>query len=234
MELLAWAANSAAWILEDDYDSEFRYAGRPLPALKSLDRGHRVLYAGTFSKVLFPSLRLGYLVVPPELATSFLRASRLLTAGQPVLQQAVVAAFMQKGHFARHIRRMRTLYAERRSALAAAMQASFGPAVTIELAAGGMHLLAKFPHGPDDSVLARRATASGLALSALSAHSVAHGHGQGLLLSFTNIPAASAAMAVQHLRHALGPIGDAGPIPAQESGGPAKGPGAPAQIGTAE
>jgi GntR family transcriptional regulator/MocR family aminotransferase len=204
MELLAWAANAAAWILEDDYDSEYRYVGRPLPALKSLDRGQRVLYAGTFSKVLFPALRLGYLVVPPELVTPFLRASRLLTAGQPMLQQLVVAGFMQKGHFARHIRRMRTLYAERRRALAAAMQAGFGGAVTIELAAGGMHLLARFPDGPDDTVLARRAAASGLTLSALSTHSMAHGHGQGLLLSFTNIPPAAASAAVQRLRDALG------------------------------
>ncbi len=204
LALLAWAAEAESWILEDDYDSEFRYVGRPLPSLKSLDRGNRVLYAGTFSKVLFPALRLGYLVVPPELATAFLRASRLLTLGQPPLQQAVVAAFMQKGHFARHIRRMRMLYAERRKALAQALQAAFGKDVSVEMAAGGMHLLARFSGAPDDTVLARRAAAAALAPSALSPLAMAHGQGHGLLLSFTNIPAEAAPGIVARLQVAVG------------------------------
>ena len=116
LALLAWAAEAGAWVLEDDYDSEFRYTGHPLPALKSLDRGGRVLYAGSFSKVLFPALRLGYLVVPDELAEAFARASRLWSLGLPSLEQRVVAAFMAEGHFARHLRRMRSLYAARRQA----------------------------------------------------------------------------------------------------------------------
>jgi GntR family transcriptional regulator / MocR family aminotransferase len=204
LELLAWATEAESWILEDDYDSEFRYVGRPLPALKSLDRGQRVLYAGSFSKVLFPALRLGYLVVPAELATAFVRASRLLSAGQPVLEQRVVAAFMQKGHFARHIRRMRMLYAERRRGLAQALETTFGDQVALEMAAGGMHLLARFPGGDDDVGLAKRAITAGLAPSPLSAQTMAHSHGQGLLLSFTNIPTDAAPTLVARLARVLG------------------------------
>ncbi len=200
MELLACAAETGAWVLEDDYDSEFHYAGRPLPALKSLDRGQRVLYAGSFSKVLFPALRLGYLVVPPELAAAFVRAARLLTAGQPNLEQAVVAAFMTGGHFRRHIRRMRLLYAERRTALVAAL----GPGVTFELSPGGMHLLVRFPGAEDDTVLARRALAFGLAPAALSASGIAHDCGQGLLLGFPTVPASEAESIAARLRAAIG------------------------------
>ena len=151
-----------------------------------------MLYAGSFSKVLFPALRLGYLVVPPELATAFLRASRLLTLGQPVLEQKVVAAFMQKGHFARHIRRMRMLYAERRRDLAAALRLAFGDRIAVDMTAGGMHLLARFPGAADDTELVKRAVGAGLAPSALSAMAVAHDCGQGMLLGFTNVPAVDA------------------------------------------
>jgi GntR family transcriptional regulator / MocR family aminotransferase len=204
LELLAWAAEAGSWILEDDYDSEFRYAGRPLPSLKSLDRGERVLYAGSFSKVLFPALCLGYLVVPAELATAFLRASRLTALAQPVLEQRVVAAFMQKGHFARHIRRMRMLYADRRRALVAALHAAFGERVAVELAGGGMHLLARFPGAADDTELVRRSAAAGLAPSALSALAMAHDCGHGLLLGFTNVAAADAEAIVGRLAEVVG------------------------------
>jgi GntR family transcriptional regulator/MocR family aminotransferase len=200
LALLAWAAEIESWILEDDYDSEFRYVGRPLPSLKSLDRAQRVLYAGSFSKVLTPSLRLGYLVVPPELAAAFNRASRLMTLGQPALEQGVVAAFMQRGHFARHIRRMRMLYADRRRALALALEAGFGSQARVEMAAGGMHLLLRFAEPLDDAALVKRAAGVGLAPQTLSSHAVAHDCGQGLLLSFTNIPVESAPAMVARLR----------------------------------
>jgi GntR family transcriptional regulator/MocR family aminotransferase len=204
LDLLAWATDAGSWILEDDYDSEFRYVGRPLPSLKSLDRGQRVLYAGSFGKVLFPALRLGYLIVPPELESAFLRASRLLTCGLPVLEQRVVAAFMRNGHFARHIRRMRMLYAERRRCLATALHAAFGERVTVEMAAGGMHLLARFPGADDDSVLAKRAERAGLAATALSSLAMAHDCGQGLLLSFTNVIPAEADALVARLVAVIG------------------------------
>jgi GntR family transcriptional regulator/MocR family aminotransferase len=204
LELLAWAAEAGSWILEDDYDSEFRYVGRPLPSLKSLDRTQRVLYAGSFSKVLFPALRLGYLVVPDELSKAFQRASRLLTVGQPVLEQKVVAAFMQNGHFGRHIRRMRSLYAERRRSLAAALDTMFGSRMKIELASGGMHLLVRLPDTASDSALVRLAAQAGLAPTALSSLAMAHDAGQGLLLGFTNVESSNADALVGRLAAAIG------------------------------
>jgi GntR family transcriptional regulator/MocR family aminotransferase len=209
LALLTWAADSAAWVLEDDYDSEFRYTGHPPPALKSLDRGGRVLYAGSFSKVLFPALRLGYLVVPDELSEAFARASRLASFGLPSLEQRVVAAFMAEGHFARHLRRMRGLYAARRQALAAALAGAFGDRVTVELESGGMHLLARFPGAADDGTLARRAAAAGLAPSTLSALTLGHDCGQGLLLGFTNVPEDMAEPLVQRLAAAIEGAGEA-------------------------
>jgi GntR family transcriptional regulator/MocR family aminotransferase len=115
--LLAWAARSDAWILEDDYDSELRYVGRPLPALQGRAPDARVLYTGTFSKVVFPALRLGYLVVPESLVDAFRAARGFADRHSPVLEQAVLADFLTQGHFSRHVRRMRVLYAARQEAL---------------------------------------------------------------------------------------------------------------------
>jgi GntR family transcriptional regulator/MocR family aminotransferase len=126
LALLAWAEAEGAWIVEDDYDGEFRYDGPPPPALKSLDRASRVIHAGTFGKVLFPGLRLGYLVLPEGLVEPLVRARRLLAPLASTLDQATAADFLEEGHFARHVRRMRRLYGERRVALAAALTAAFG------------------------------------------------------------------------------------------------------------
>ena len=157
LALLSWAAQAGAWIIEDDYDGEFHYCGRPLPALKSLDHADVVLYAGSFSKVLFPALRMGYLVVPEELVERFAHACRALHAGNARLDQAVVARFMAEGHFARHLGRMRALYAARRAALAGALAAAFGDRLRIELQSGGLHLLARLPSGTSDTALVRLA-----------------------------------------------------------------------------
>jgi GntR family transcriptional regulator/MocR family aminotransferase len=204
LALLAWATDAGSWIVEDDYDSEFRYVGRPLSSLKSLDRGQRVLYAGSFSKVLFPALRLGYLVVPPELESAFLRAAKLLAKGQPALEQGVVAGFMRDGHFVRHIKRMRILYAERRRALATALQTSFAERAALEIPSGGLHLLARFSGPEDDSVLAKRAARAGLATAALSSLTMAHDAGQGLLLSFANVAPTEADALAARLATAIG------------------------------
>jgi len=203
LSLLAWAAKSNAWVLEDDYDSEFRYMGHPLPALKSLDHADRVLFAGSFSKVLFPGLRIGHLVVPEPLTEDIARASRLVQLGQSGLEQRVVASFMAEGHFARHLRRMRSLYAARRAALAEALAALFGDRVTLELQAGGMHLIARFTDGIADTELARRALAHGFAPTALSSLAMEHACDQGLLLSFTNIAAAEAPAVATRLAAAM-------------------------------
>src|SRR5215470_410901 len=122
MALLAWAAAAEAWIVEDDYDSEYRYLGKPLPALKGIDRRDRVLFVGSFSKVLSPGLRVGYLVVPPALVERFVAIANLLQPPPAALIQATIAAFLDQGYLGRHIRRMRQLYAERRTALVDALR----------------------------------------------------------------------------------------------------------------
>jgi GntR family transcriptional regulator / MocR family aminotransferase len=172
MALLDWAERAGGWIVEDDYDSEFRYVGRPLPALKSLDRQDRVIYCGTFSKVMFPGLRLAYVVAPERATARFQQLTRSMNAGPPHLLQAAVADFMEQGHFARHLKRMRSLYAERRALFAQALVKAFGERVSVELPSGGMHLVMLFNpgvEGPvDDLAIAARAREAGLAVIALS------------------------------------------------------------------
>lgn len=204
LKLLAWAEANSAWVIEDDYDGEFHYAGRPLPALKSLDRGDVVLYAGSFSKVLFPGLRLGYLVAPTRLTERLTAAAHALSGGYGRLEQAVVARFMDEGHFARHLKRMRGLYAARRAALATALANAFGDRLEIGLQSGGMHLLARPSGDTPDRELVRLAERNGLAPAALSAHAIVADSGQGLLLSFTNIPETQAENAARALLRAIG------------------------------
>jgi GntR family transcriptional regulator / MocR family aminotransferase len=202
--LLSWASKADAWIIEDDYDGEFRYDSLPLPALKSLDEGDRVLYAGTFSKVLFPGLRLGYIVLPECLIEEFTRILQLLYCNDTTFTSSVLTAFMTEGHFGRHVKRMRQLYAERRAALAAALDEIFAARFRIKLQAGGMHLLAQLDsRHPRDVDLMQKARSQGLEVAALSPWSVQRDCGQGLLLSFTNIPTEHARREVRRLDRAL-------------------------------
>ena len=194
LALLDWAQASQAWIVEDDYDSEYRYIGRPLPALKSLDHHGRVLYCGTFSKVLFPGLRLAYLVVPPAQVERFSACAGTFDHGCPAQPQAITADFLDQGHFARHLKRMRALYAERRGLLATALEQVFGARLRVELQAGGIHLLARFAAPEDDVALAARAQRAGLAVMALSPWTQKHPGASGLLLGFTNIANAGQAL----------------------------------------
>lgn len=184
--LLDWARQRKAWIVEDDYDGEYRYVSRPLPALQSLDRHGRVVYAGSFSKVLFPGIRLAYLVVPTALVPRFERINQVLGAGAPGLAQGIVSQFMTEGHFARHIQRMRKLYAERRQATAAGLAAAFGSRMQIEPQPGGMHLVVRLAGRASDARLADRMLEHGMYAQALSRWSSAAGP-RGLMLSFTNI-----------------------------------------------
>ncbi|MBV6306353.1 PLP-dependent aminotransferase family protein [Candidimonas humi] len=187
LALLDWAARRKAWIVEDDYDGEYRYRGRPLPALASLDRHGRVLYAGTFSKVLFPGIRLAYLVVPEARIEDFMRARQALAIGVPQATQAMVAAFMEEGHFVRHIQRMRKLYGERRSATAAGLSKALGPRARIDAQPGGMHLVLRLDSRRAEKTLVARMLEHGM-----YSHTIASwcaepaGHG-GLMLGFTNI-----------------------------------------------
>jgi DNA-binding transcriptional MocR family regulator len=154
LALLEWAQRVGAWILEDDYDSEYRYIGRPLPALQGLDKENRTVYLGTLSKTLFPSLRLGYLVVPPDLVDAFVAAKALADRHARSVEQAVLAAFIMDGHFDRHIRRTRLLYAERQAALVDAAAKYLGGLLEVRPAEAGMHLIGYLPEGKDD-LLAR-------------------------------------------------------------------------------
>jgi GntR family transcriptional regulator/MocR family aminotransferase len=201
--LLAWAYEAGAWVLEDDYDGEFRYNSRPLPALQSLDRRGRVIYAGTFSKVLFPGLRLGYLVIPDELVELLRKLLFSLYLDAPRLVPAIVTEFMTAGHFARHIRRMRQVYAERRAALSTALAHRLEDVMRIELQAGGMHLIGWLKSPVKDVHLAQRAQTDGLSVSALSTWRIRSQGEQALLLSFTNIPVHAARAASERLARAI-------------------------------
>jgi GntR family transcriptional regulator/MocR family aminotransferase len=187
LALLEWATRSKAWIVEDDYDGEFRYVSRPLPALQSLDRDGRVLYAGTFSKLLFPSLRLAYLVVPPALVERFEQISQAFAGGSPQLTQAIVTAFITEGHFARHIQRMRRLYAERREAAVAGLESVLGRHLRIDPQPGGMHLILRLQARRSDRKLSARMREAGLFAEALTDWSFDRDGPPALLLAFTNI-----------------------------------------------
>ena len=199
LQLLDWAARADAWILEDDFDGEFRYQGRPLPALKSLDRSGRVFYTGTFSKTLFPGLRLGYLVVPHSQLDRFRDVMRYLDGGRSALEQAVTAEFLSEGHFARHIKKMRSAYRSRRAALAEALAARFGSEARIEQGSGGLHLLLRLEGGLGS--LADMAWNSGKALGAIPMRVLTDRPDMqdGLLAGFCNVPERQAATIAEQL-----------------------------------
>jgi GntR family transcriptional regulator/MocR family aminotransferase len=168
LALLDWAARREVWILEDDYDSEYRYDNQPIASLQGLDTDQRVIYIGTFSKVLFPALRVGYLVIPPDLVARF-RAVRAAMDNSPApLYQAVLHDFIRDGHFTRHIRRMRGIYAERRRVLVAAIERELGDTVRIAGDRAGMHLVVMLPRGARDRDIAVRAARRGISIIPLS------------------------------------------------------------------
>jgi GntR family transcriptional regulator / MocR family aminotransferase len=156
LELLEWARRSNAVIIEDDYDSEYRYSGPPLPSLQGLAAGVAVLYIGTFSKVMFPGLRIGYIVAPPSLVAPLRRAKWLADRHTPLPEQAALADFISEGHLERHIRRMRRVYGARRAALVESLERYFGDRVQIRGDAAGMHVLVRF----EDSKIAEKAAAA--------------------------------------------------------------------------
>jgi GntR family transcriptional regulator/MocR family aminotransferase len=168
MLLLNWAARSGAWIIEDDYDSEYRFGSRPIASLQGLDTDGRVIYVGTFSKVMFPALRLGYVVVPKDLIPAFSAARDAADIFSSTLYQAVLTDFIREGHFARHIRRMRMLYMERRRALVNAIQIQMGDMAEVIGAEAGMHLVVLLPRGTDDVAVSRKAAQRGISAMPLS------------------------------------------------------------------
>ncbi len=168
MQLLQWAHKHGAWIIEDDYDSEYRHEGMPIASLQGMDPHARVIYVGTFSKVLFPSLRMGYIVIPHDLIGAFAAVRLAMDIFPAYLHQEALTDFIVEGHFARHIRKMRTLYRERRNALIECMQKAIHPALEISGSETGMHLVAYLPNGYNDRDLAMQAAQAGLWLWPLS------------------------------------------------------------------
>ncbi|MDJ0635005.1 MAG: PLP-dependent aminotransferase family protein [Xenococcaceae cyanobacterium MO_188.B29] len=168
LELLRWAKETGAIIIEDDYDSEYRYSSRPIPALQGLDHHHSVIYMGTFSKVLFPSLRIGYLVVPENLQSIFTRAKWLCDRQSPLIEQQVLTDFINEGHLARHIRKMRNLYNQRRQALVAALKQYLAEKVTILGENAGIHLTITLKTNFSDREAIDRAAQVGVGLTSLS------------------------------------------------------------------
>ncbi|MCX6047910.1 MAG: PLP-dependent aminotransferase family protein [Chloroflexi bacterium] len=205
LAVLAWAKHAGAYILEDDYDSEYRFAGHALAALQGLDEAHCVIYSGTFSKVLFPALRLGYLVLPPPLVDVFLAARRFIDIHPPLLEQTALTAFISEGHFGRHLRRMRTLYAERRGALLSAMAD-----LPLEIYASetGMHCVGWLPPGLDDQTVTRQAARHDVEVTPLSKFSITPMTRQGLLLGYAGIDESQIAAGARRLADALRLAGD--------------------------
>lgn len=189
LELLEWARTTGAWILEDDYDSEFRYVSRPLTALAGLDEGERVIYCGTLSKVLFPGLRLGYVVVPVQLVDAFAAARLVADTHRATFEQVVLAEFIEEGHFERHVRRMQVLYRERRDVLIDCLTREFGADVRLSGEEAGMHLVLWLPRGVDSRDVQHRAAGRGIDAIPVSAFAVDRAVDAGLVLGYTHMDA---------------------------------------------
>lgn len=184
LALLQWAKQANAWILEDDYDSDYRFSGRPLDALQGLDLAQRVIYIGTFSKVLFPALRIGYLIVPLQLVPPFLSLCSSTHIHVPVLDQLTLEAWMTKGYLLRHIRRMRDLYAARRALLIESLQKELGESIEVQPPQAGLHLTGWLPPNLDDRQIAQQAASCGLEIIPLSALTLGSSQRGGLVLGY--------------------------------------------------
>lgn len=203
LQLLDWAASSGTWILEDDYDSEFRYAGRPLPALQGLDNAGRVIYTGTFSKVLFPALRLGYLVVPEPLVDAFRAAHALSDRHNPSIDQAVLADFLAEGHFNRHLRRIRAAYGERQQLMVEQLHMRLPDILEVSPDPAGMHLVTWLPPGVDDVAMAEASAAAGVSAPPLSYYSIEAPKRGALMLGYTGATRPRIKFGIQQLETAL-------------------------------
>ncbi len=184
LELLSWARENDAWILEDDYDSEYRFEGHPMSSLQGLDDGRRVIYAGSFSKVLYPSLRLGYMIVPPSLVEVLTMARLANDHSSPLITQAVVADFINDGHFARHIRQMRTVYQERQSVLIEAARSLLDGFLTIDAKPAGLHAMAWLNEGLNADKVEKQFAAVGIETPSISKYSFGEPSRQGLVLGY--------------------------------------------------
>jgi GntR family transcriptional regulator/MocR family aminotransferase len=203
LELLEWARTAGALIFEDDYDSEYRYAGRPVPALQGLDRHGVVLFAGSFSKVLFPSLRLGYLVIPPDLVDTFAATLSITSRHAPLLEQAVLCDFITEGHFGRHIRRMREEYAERLAVLLECARHGLAGLTEIIGVEAGLQIAGWLREGIDGEAAAEAAARRGIEVSPLSRYHRGRSAREGLRLGFAAVDTREIQRGVRELAIAL-------------------------------
>jgi GntR family transcriptional regulator/MocR family aminotransferase len=202
-QLLQWAAERGAWIIEDDYDSEFRYSGRPLASVQGLDRHGVVIYIGTFSKTLFPGLRLGYMVVPRQVAASFAAGRAVIDKYPQVINQIVLADFMVAGHFDRHLRKMRKSYDKKRIALLEALHKEVGDVLQLGPSDAGMHICGYLPDDIPDKQVALAAEKRGIELLPLSEFYIGVEPRNGIILGYTAIPLEQIADGVRLLRLAV-------------------------------
>ncbi len=199
LALLDWANQTNAWVLENDYNSFYRYVGQPLPALQGLDAAQRVIYLGTFSNVLFPSLRLGYLVVPPALIDVFRAARVLMDRQPPSIEQAVLADFISQGHLNRHLRRMRTVYTERQAVLVEAIEQK--GLLKVPVPEAGMHVIGWTP--TENASSTALAKAQGVDLSPLSTYYMTPSMASnGFLLGYTALSPAEIRLGVLQMAKA--------------------------------
>lgn len=204
LALLDWAAKNKMWVVEDEYDSEYRYTGRPLASLQSLDKAGCVIYVGSLSKVLFPALRLGYLVVPPSLADAFARGKAVLDRHTPSVPQAVLADFIAEGHFSRHIRRTREVYGERRAALVEALETQLADEIQLGPTDAGLHLTVALKRNRSDRAVVQAALQKGIETRALSRFYATQDHAaSGLLLGFAAVAPSDIRHGVETLRTVL-------------------------------
>jgi GntR family transcriptional regulator/MocR family aminotransferase len=185
--LLDWASRNDAWILEDDYDSEFRFAGQPISSLQSLDTDARVVYIGSFSKVFSPGLRIGYMVIPMDLVAPFRATRQAIDISSPTLSQLAMADFMQNGHFARHIRHLKQIYSGRRKAFIEAIQQHIGSDMRVAGTVAGLHLVGLLPAGSNDVLVAHRLAEAGISAIPLSSCYLEPGGEAGLVLGYANV-----------------------------------------------
>lgn len=197
LELLEYAKKSKCWIIEDDYDGEFRYSGNPLPSLQGMDTSGRVFYLGTFSKVLFPGLRLGYLVLPnADMIKTFASAKYMIDRQCPIYEQIVLSRFIEEGHFTRHIRKMRVLYKSRQDELVRLIRSELKGAAEADHSPAGMHLILRLPDKVNDKKAAQKVNAAGVVVRGLSEYSIKYFHKPALILGYTAFTAGQMKAAV--------------------------------------
>ena len=203
LALLEWARRSHTLIFEDDYDSEYRYSGRPIPALQGLDRAGVVIFAGTFNEVLFPALRLAYLVVPPTMVDRFAAAQSVSMRHAPLLDQAVLCDFITEGHFARHIRRMRELYAQRLAVFLESSRSRLDGLLEIPSVEAGLQTVGWLAPGIHADRAAEEAARHGVEVIPISRYATRGFRKQGLLLGFAAVDSRELRRGVEELARAL-------------------------------